>query len=257
MHFYRLVNSLLFFSSPLHRYDCHINVEIATSIKSVKYIYKYILKGSDRTRVAVAPGPLHSTTQAPNHTSRPANNPRTEAYPPPPNSINTPNPSPPVTLGSAVIAASIVGGVGLVESSLQVIDEISDYVEGRYLSSMEAAHRMLKIKLTHRFPPVMALHVHDKDGEHVTFKDGDDITEVAGRKLPKSTLRAWFKLNQYDPAARGLHYSQIPEHYRWMSGQGKWQRRKNTTGVSDIQRVVGRMYFASPSQGELTVLVSG
>ena len=133
-----------------------------------------------------------------------------------------------VTLGSAVIAASIVGRVGLVESSLQVIDEISDYVEGRYLSSMEAAHRMLKIKLTHRFPPVMALHVHDKDGEHVTFKDGDDITEVAGRKLPKSTLRAWFKLNQYDHAARGFHYSQIPEHFRWMSGQGKWQRRKNT-----------------------------
>ena len=227
-------------------------MEIATSIKSVKYIYKYILKGADRTRVAVAPGvpgPIHSTNQAPNYTSRPANQPLTQAYPPPPHSINVPSPTPPVILGSATIAASIVGGVALIDSSLQVIDETSDYVEGRYLSSMESAHRMLKIKLTHRFPPVMALNVHDTDGEHVTFKDGDDITEVAGRKLPKSTLRAWFKLNQYDPAARGLHYSQIPEHYRWMSGQGKWQRRKNTTGVSDIQRVVGRMYFASPSQG--------
>ena len=237
----------------LCRFDCHINVEIATSIKSVKYIYKYILKGPDRTRVAVgpqAPGPLHPTTCAPNHTSRAANNPRTPAYPPPPNTVNVPNPAPPVSLVSPAIAVAIVGGVSMVDSSIQVIEEISDNVEGRYLGSMEAAHRMLKLQLTHRFPPVVPLHVHDKDGEHVRFCDGDDISDVAGRPLPKSTLRAWFILNQYDPETRGLHYSQIPEHYRWMPGQGKWQRRKNTTGVSDIQRVVGRMYFASPTQGK-------
>ena len=161
------------------RYDCHINVEVATSIKSVKYIYKYILKGADHTRAAVAPGvpgPIHSTNQAPDYTSRLANEPLTRAYPPAPNYVNVPSPSPPVSLASAALAAGIVGSVGVIDSSLQVIDEITDCVEGRYLSSMESAHRMLKIKLTHCFPPVMALHVHDKDGEHVTFKDGDDIT---------------------------------------------------------------------------------
>ncbi|RCV18220.1 hypothetical protein SETIT_3G282400v2 [Setaria italica] len=30
-------------------YNCHINVEICSSIKSVKYLYKYIYKGHDRT----------------------------------------------------------------------------------------------------------------------------------------------------------------------------------------------------------------
>jgi hypothetical protein len=30
------------------KYDCHINVEIATSILAVKYLYKYIYKGHDR-----------------------------------------------------------------------------------------------------------------------------------------------------------------------------------------------------------------
>ena len=29
----------------LLKYDCHINVEICTSVSSVKYIYKYIYKG--------------------------------------------------------------------------------------------------------------------------------------------------------------------------------------------------------------------
>jgi hypothetical protein len=32
----------------LKKYNCHINVEICTSISSVKYLYKYVYKGHDR-----------------------------------------------------------------------------------------------------------------------------------------------------------------------------------------------------------------
>ncbi|KAI5449084.1 hypothetical protein NCC49_005354 [Naganishia albida] len=35
------------------RYNCHINIEITTGIKAVKYIYKYIYKGEDRALVRV------------------------------------------------------------------------------------------------------------------------------------------------------------------------------------------------------------
>ncbi|TVU30935.1 hypothetical protein EJB05_22589, partial [Eragrostis curvula] len=37
----------------LMRYNCHINVKIACSIKSVKYLYKYIYKGHDRASFSV------------------------------------------------------------------------------------------------------------------------------------------------------------------------------------------------------------
>lgn len=37
----------------LQKYDCHINVEIATSITAVKYLYKYIYKGHDRTSLSI------------------------------------------------------------------------------------------------------------------------------------------------------------------------------------------------------------
>ena len=33
------------------KYDCHINVEICSSICSVKYLYKYVYKGPDRVIV--------------------------------------------------------------------------------------------------------------------------------------------------------------------------------------------------------------
>src|SRR5205814_5651085 len=35
------------------KYDCHINVEICSSIRSVKYLYKYVYKGHDRVIVSV------------------------------------------------------------------------------------------------------------------------------------------------------------------------------------------------------------
>jgi len=37
----------------LRRYDCHLNVEVCSSIQAVKYLYKYIYKGHDRASVSV------------------------------------------------------------------------------------------------------------------------------------------------------------------------------------------------------------
>jgi hypothetical protein len=39
----------------LLKYNCHINVEICSSITAVKYIYKYVYKGHDRALVSVRP----------------------------------------------------------------------------------------------------------------------------------------------------------------------------------------------------------
>ncbi|KAF0706718.1 hypothetical protein AaE_013980 [Aphanomyces astaci] len=38
------------------RYDCHINVEVCSTIASVKYMYKYVYKGGDKADVAVTCG---------------------------------------------------------------------------------------------------------------------------------------------------------------------------------------------------------
>ncbi|XP_062208911.1 uncharacterized protein LOC133910581 [Phragmites australis] len=45
----------------LMRYNCHINVEVCSSIKAVKYLYKYVYKGHDRASFSVDPPDQNGT----------------------------------------------------------------------------------------------------------------------------------------------------------------------------------------------------
>ena len=36
-----------------HKYNCHINVEVCTTVTSVKYLYKYVYKGSDKATISI------------------------------------------------------------------------------------------------------------------------------------------------------------------------------------------------------------
>ncbi|XP_021835604.1 uncharacterized protein [Spinacia oleracea] len=47
----------------LLKYDCHINVEICSSIKCVKYLYKYVHKGVDRVSMEVRTGSENNEIQ--------------------------------------------------------------------------------------------------------------------------------------------------------------------------------------------------
>ena len=71
----------------------------------------------------------------------------------------------------------------------------------------------------------------------------------------RSTLMAWFELNQNDPAAREFLYHQIPEHYVYkkveemVNGKkvniDKWKPRKQGG-----HKVIGRMYTVGIKDGE-------
>ena len=60
----------------LYKYNCHINVEICTSISAVKYLYKYIFKGHDKASVAVVPATVEGHQIQPAHEVNPESVPR-------------------------------------------------------------------------------------------------------------------------------------------------------------------------------------
>ncbi|KAI5412142.1 hypothetical protein KIW84_056991 [Lathyrus oleraceus] len=148
----------------LLKYDCHINVEICSSIKSIKYLYKYVYKGPDR------------------------------------------------------VAMKVHRGTGM--------DMIQQYVDARWIFSPEALWKIFKFTLYKLYPSVERLQIHLPNHHQVRFYKHQRITDVLNDNQNAVTmLTEFFALNQMDPHARNYLYREIPEHYSWLKGVKKWQRR--------------------------------
>ena len=105
------------------RCDAHINVEICSSVRAVKYLYRYVFKGNDRALAAIAQ-PEGAT------------------------------------------------------------DEITNFVEARYLGSCEAAWSIFAFPTTERFPSVLHLALHDPGGQMVYYGEGQRLDCKAPARRP-------------------------------------------------------------------------
>ncbi|XP_042208656.1 uncharacterized protein LOC121856919 [Homarus americanus] len=187
----------------LRQFNCHINVEICSSIHSIKYCIKYISKGSDQ-----AVFELQNAAQ-----------------------VNSQEP--------------------------QVIDEISQYQNMRYVSSSEAAWRILEHPTHVHFPPVVGLAIHLENGQRVLFREENALERAVGPP-PPTTLTRFFQLCQDDDFAKTLKYAELPQYYIWIKSTKKWNRRKRGTLIDGVNEngpvwkapAIGRMYTISPRVGE-------
>ena len=132
------------------------------------------------------------------------------------------------------------------------VDEISEYQNARYISSNEAAWRILDFPIHERFPAVQQLAMHLENGQRVYFTE-DTARDQALGDPPKTTLTEFFALCQVDNFARTLLYVDVPEYHTW--NNKSWQRRKQGATVAGYPGVkqaqmLGRVYTISPRQGE-------
>ncbi|GFR98290.1 hypothetical protein ElyMa_004497700 [Elysia marginata] len=130
--------------------NCHLNVELCSSVKSIKYVLKYVHKGCDQATFKV-------TEQA-------------------------------------------------------TRDEVSDFINVRYIGSTEAAWRIFSMPMHERFPPVMQLAVHLENGQRVCFTE-ENTHEKSVSDAPDSTLTAFFKLCDTDAFACTLLCYDVPSFY--------------------------------------------
>ncbi|XP_065318558.1 uncharacterized protein LOC135926563 [Gordionus sp. m RMFG-2023] len=149
----------------LLKYNAHINVEICTSVKSVKYIFKYAYKGYDCANIDL----------------------NLESLPP-------------------------------------KYDEIKSHLNTRYVSSCEAMWRLLEYPMHDRSHAIIRLALHMPFKQSVYFQQGDEREAFKRANLHKTTLTAWFLLNQFYPYARQYLYIDIPYHYVFVNYI--WQKRK-------------------------------
>ncbi len=163
------------------KYDCHINVEICSSIRSVKYLYKYVYKGHDRVIISIK------------------------------NSD----------------------------------DEITNYLNARYVSASEACWRLFNFGLQKRSHKVERLPVHLPNQQSVIFQENENVHEVL-EKSSHTKLTRYFEMcanNQDDLIINNLRYVDFPKHFIWKNGN--WHQRKRGG-----EKVVSRLYMCSPHDKE-------
>jgi hypothetical protein len=114
-----------------------------------------------------------------------------------------------------------------------ITDEISEYLDARYIGLQEAAWRIFSLSLNGRSHSVMMLDVHLEDDNHVTFKEGQELAAV--NKSTTAMLLEFFELKKLYEFSRKLTYDKIPVHYLWVEKNKKWTRQKNT--VKTVSRM--------------------
>ncbi|XP_030745097.1 uncharacterized protein LOC115874142 [Sitophilus oryzae] len=123
-------------------------------------------------------------------------------------------------------------------------NEIRNYQDCRYMSSMEAAWRLFEFPLTRRSHSVVCLPVHLPLEQDIIFDP--DLDELDEQFLARrSKLMAYFDLNVTSVEARQYKYVDIPEHFVWQTRNASWVAR---TGRRT--KVVGAICEVSPTNVE-------
>lgn len=126
-------------------------------------------------------------------------------------------------------------------------DEVTHFLDMRYVSAYEAAWRLYEFPLQGCNWSVELLHIH-LPGQNLVYYEQGQEEQAANQASNDTKLLAWFKLNESDTSAHSLYYMQIPEFYSWDGKNHRWNRRKK------YYKTIGRLGFVSPSANELFFL---
>ncbi|KIH46247.1 hypothetical protein ANCDUO_23703 [Ancylostoma duodenale] len=169
-------------------FQAHINVEYCNSVRLIKYICKYVNKGSDMA-------------------------------------------------------------VFRLENENGIIDEIIQYLMGRFINSNEAVWHVLSFAIHEGYPSVVHLSVHVENGQRVYFTA--ENAQARAANPPRTTLTAFFLLCHQDPFARTLLYPEVPKYYTWNAARKKVCRRKQSVPAPGhnvrASDAFARVYTVHPS----------
>jgi Helitron helicase-like domain at N-terminus len=96
------------------------------------------------------------------------------------------------------------------------VNEIRQYVSGRYIGSTEAAWRMFGNGVHNHYPSVKPLVVHLPGKHTVTYREQDSATRAAESIQHKQTeLMVFFKYNATHPGKPKRLYQDFPRYFTW------------------------------------------
>ncbi|GLV61257.1 hypothetical protein CBL_21084, partial [Carabus blaptoides fortunei] len=100
-------------------------------------------------------------------------------------------------------------------------NEVTNYINARYVSAPEAAWRLLEFTMHDRSHAVMRLPVHLPNQQRITFQVGHEEEALEAARIGRTKLEA---INENDGNARKYLYTYIPYYYVY--NKNAWQRRQ-------------------------------
>ncbi|XP_022041450.2 uncharacterized protein LOC110944034 [Helianthus annuus] len=126
------------------------------------------------------------------------------------------------------------------------LDEIQNFLDGRFICPHEASWRIFNFDIHDRNPAVQVLALHLENMQNVSFRHKDVLDNVANNEfIKRTTLTEWLSNNVWDVSGRHLRYIDYLNEYRWDLESKRWIRR-TTTKVPSI----GRLIYIHPACGE-------
>lgn len=129
-----------------------------------------------------------------------------------------------------------------------VVDEIKQYFDCRYISASEAAWRLFAYEIHFKEPNVVRLGFHLQNQQNVIFNGGSSLGDVLSKPSAKETMfTAWMNCNKHFPDARSLTFPEFPQKFVWDDKTRVWRPRKRG-------KALGRLSYIYPGCGELYYL---
>ncbi|GJY61331.1 DNA helicase [Tanacetum coccineum] len=127
------------------------------------------------------------------------------------------------------------------------VDEIKNYVDGRFVCPFEACWRIFDYPIHCREPAVQILNVHLENMQRVSFRNRDRIDIIVNMpEKKKTTLTEWYVYNDQNTDGRHLTYLDFPSEFAWSAKTKSWHRR-----VIKTKQSIGRLTYVHPSSGDL------
>ena len=141
------------------------------------------------------------------------------------------------------------------------INEVTQFVESRYVSCCEAMWRLNGFKMYGMDPNVVRLQIHLPKQQMITYEPGQEVQAIT--EVKETQLTAYFITVQKEqisplnpailddkgtmlPPANQLTYSNFPTYYAWVDAKKEWTRRSRPKKAD----VVSRIYNIHPNDGE-------
>ena len=123
-------------------------------------------------------------------------------------------------------------------------DEITNYLNARYVSASESCWRLFEFGLQERSHHVERLPVHLANLQTVVFRE-DDMA-AALKRYSSTQLTRYFEMCANDRDSNSnLQYIDFPREYVWKKKERYWKPRQRNK-----EKVISRLYACSPRDKE-------